>query len=384
MINKIKKILLIAMLPLVLSGCWDYEDIDHRDITLSIGVEEEDGRIAFSGEIAKLISESNKSGSTATVTDVYHYTSVGKNFEEARNDFDYKTPLADFSGAIRSVVLSKEYAKEKGIESYINRLSFIPGFRSSVLIAISEESTEELFEKKVVNDISVGYAIEDTLLHLEKEGAAIYTTAQELRYDIAFKEIGYAIPYITKEEDTIKYLGLAVMKNSKLIGIIDVADSNGFLYIAVKNATSTKIIPNPKNQANQLSIKTMLEKRKISTDYNDGKVFINIKLDLKSQIQYEYIKEPISQETIKELENIIANMIKEEVVSSIKSSQREFECDIFGFGRYFKAENPQIWKSINWVEKYPDARINVEVKSRIVNYNMLNINFKENYKGGTQ
>lgn len=383
MTNKIIKILFISMLSIALSGCWDYEDINDRNITLSIGVDEEDGKIAFNGEIAKLISESDEGSSTASVTDVYQYNSKGKDFEEARNDFDNKTPLLDFSGAIRSVVFCKEYAEE-GIEAYIYRISFIPGFRSSVLIAISKENTGELFEKKVVNDISVGYAIEDTLLHLEKEGAAIYTTAQDIRRDISFKEIGYVIPYITREEDTIKYLGLAVMKNSKLIGIIDAADSSGFLYISGKNATFTKTISNPQNETNLLSIKTILKKRKITTDYNDGKIYINIKLYLSSQLQYEYVKEPISQEALKELENIIANMIKEEAISSIKRSQKEFECDIFGFARYFKADNPQIWKSINWVEKYPDARFNVEVKSKIVNYNLVDVNFKQNYKGGTE
>lgn len=384
MINKMKKILLITLLPVLLSGCWDYEDINNRNIALSIGVDEEDGRIAFNGEIAKLISESDTGGTTASVTDVYHYTAEGKDFEEARDDFDYKTPFLDFFGAIRSVVFSREYAEKKGIEAYINRLSFIPGFRSSVLIAISEENTGELFGGKVVNDISVGYAIEDTLLPLEKDGAAIYTTAQDIRYNISFKEIGYVVPYITREEDTIRYLGLAVMKSSKLIGIIDAADSRGFLYIAGKNAVSTRIIPNPQNETNLLSIKTTLKKRKINTYYKDGKIYINIKLNIKCQLQYEYVKEPISQETIKELENTIANMVKEEVISSIKRSQKEFECDIFGFVRYFKADNPQIFKSINWVEKYPDARFNIEVKSKIINYNLIDVNFKDNYKGGTE
>jgi len=29
MINKMKKILLITLLPVLLSGCWDYEDINN-------------------------------------------------------------------------------------------------------------------------------------------------------------------------------------------------------------------------------------------------------------------------------------------------------------------------------------------------------------------
>lgn len=384
MINRAKKILLITILLIFLSGCWDYEDINKRSITLSVGIDEVDDKITLTGEIAKLVTKDSKGGSTASVTDVYNYVSEGKDFEEARSDFDNKIPLTDFSGASRSIVFCKGYAEKKGIESYINRLSFIPGFRNSILVVISEKHTDELFKKKIENDISVGYAIEDTIKHLEKRGAALYTTAQSIRHNIAFKEIGFVLPYISREENTIKYLGLAVMKDSKLIGIIPASNSSGFMFIVGKNATYTKSIPNPKNEANLLSIEIMLKKREITTNYYDGRIYINIKLDLKSHLQYEYMKEPISKETLKELEDIIANMVKGEVISSIKRSQEEFECDIFGFARYFRADNPKVFKNINWVEKYLDARFNVEIKSKIINYSLINTEFKEKYKGGTQ
>lgn len=113
MINRAKKILLITILLIFLSGCWDYEDINKRSITLSVGIDEVDDKITLTGEIAKLVTKDSKGGSTASVTDVYNYVSEGKDFEEARSDFDNKIPLTDFSGASRSIVFCKGYAEKK-------------------------------------------------------------------------------------------------------------------------------------------------------------------------------------------------------------------------------------------------------------------------------
>ena len=382
MANKIRKLILVTLLSLLLSGCWDFEDINKRSITLSIGVEEMDEQIIFNGEIAKLASESNKGGTSATVTDVYYYTAKGKDFEEAKYDFDYKIPNTDFTSAVRCVALSKQYAQKAGIESYINRFSFMPGFRSSVLVVISEQNTKELFEEKVTNDISTGHGIENTIKYLEKNGYAEYTTVQDIRQDISFEDIGFVLPYIKKENDTIKYLGLAVMKDSKFIGVINADESIGTLYLTTKNASGIEKIPISQNKSNLASIKTKLNRRKIKTRCENGQIYIDIKLNINSNLLYEYIEEPIADEAIKKLESIIQDMIKQEVSSSIKRSQEEFRCDIFGFARYFKADNPKLYKTINWAEEYPDVQFNVEVKSKIINYNLINTKAGKNNKGG--
>lgn len=382
--GKIGKISFLLLLVLVLSGCWDYEDINKRSITLSLGIDKKDGDIIFNGEIAQLVSLSNKIGSTASITDVYQFNSMGKDFEEARYNFDYKIPTMDFSGSVISVVISKEYAQEIGLESYINRFSFISGFRPSALVVISEQHTEELFKEKVLNDISTGHSIQNIVRYLERGGTSIYTTIQNVRQNISFKEIGFLLPYIKKEKDTIEYLGLAVIKDSKFIGVIKAGDSTGTIYLINNKASHDETIPNPQNKDNLLSIKTKLKKKKITTSVVDNKINIDVNLDLNSMILYEYTRQSISKETVKELETIIANKVKEEVISSIERSQQEFKSDIFGFARYFKGDNPQIYKTINWIEEYPNVSFNVHVKSKITSFNLINTKVKENYKDVTE
>lgn len=378
MISRNKKIICILLFPFLLSGCWDYTDVNKRSITLAIGVDNVNDNIEFSGEIAKLSSESSSSKGSSSFTGAYSYTSLGKDFEDAREDFDVEVPAQDFSGALRAITFSKKYAEKNGIQSYINRIYSSSEFRNSVLVVISAEPPRELFSGKIENDITVAYGIEDTIRYLDKEGKALYKTIQQINADIRFKNIGYLIPYITKEKATIKYLGMAAMKDSKVAGIIKREESNGFIFILAKKPTDTYTIPNPNNKDNQISISTILHKRRIKTSFKDNKINIDIDLKLNSKLQYEYYGlDPLSKEDIKKLEAMIAERMKEEIITALKRSQNEFECDVFGFARYFKRDNPQKYKTINWQEEYLKANFHVNIESKIRNTMLLDPNVKK-------
>jgi spore germination protein KC len=375
MIIKSNKMICALLLPLLLTGCWDYVDINKRIITLSIGVDYVNDDIEFTGEIVKL---SSNSSSGKDVMDVYNYESLGKDFDASRADFDAKVSAPDFSGATRLVVFSKKYAENKGIQSYINRLYSFPEIRNSVLITISEVPTRDIFKSKVENDISVSYAIEDAVRYLDKGGVALYKTTQEIFSDIQYGNIGYLVPYITIDKNVTKYLGLAAMKDSKLVGIIKREDSNGFLFVLSKKPTTSTTISNPNNEKNSISVTTTLSKRRIETSYEDNKINIYIYLKLNSQLNYQYFNiDPLNKEVIKKIEVIISNKIKEDVLAAVTRSQNEFQSDVFGFARYFKAQNPQAYKHIKWKDEYLNASFHLNVETTIKNTNLFDPNAKK-------
>ena len=378
MISKNNKILCAVLLSLLLTGCWDYMDINKRSIVLSVGIDNVEDKIQFTGESTTQRASSSQGGGMSQQTDVYKFTSIGKYFEGARANLDVKTPFEEFNAAMRAIIFSKKYAEQKGIESYIYRLYFLSGYRNSVLVSVSKEPTSDLFSSKIENNISIGHGIEDTIRYLDADGEALYKTAQQIKSDIELKTIGYLLPYITREEDTIKYLGFAAMKDSKLVGIIKREESNGFLFVLSKKPVTTTIIPRPGDEKNLLSIKTTLGKRNIKASYEDDKVNIYIDLKLNSQLQYEYSNiEPLSKEDSKKIENIVSSKIKQDIMSAIKRSQNEFKSDVFGFARYFRKDNPKVYKKIDWKEEYTKASIHVNVETTIKNTNLLDPNAKK-------
>ena len=125
--------------------------------------------------------------------------------------------------------------------------------------------------------------------------------------------------------------------------------------------------------------KTLVKKRKIKADYADEKVTINIDLDLAAQLRYQYYMKPVSDEHIKKLEDTISEKVKNDIEYSIKRAQNEFGCDIFGFDKYFRAKQPEIYEKINWEDAFAKADINVNVKTKIINKSLTDPNAKKEY-----
>lgn len=369
MISRYRKLLFILLIPLVLTGCWDSNDINKRTITFSSGIDALDDYVLFFGEAAKIRSGVTGSNEMIKTNGIFIYDAIGRNLEEARGDFNKKSTAQNFAGAIRTLVLGKRYA-EKGITPYINRTYFISEFRSSVLVVISKEPLKELFSKPVENDASVGYAIEDTIKSLSNNGDALYKTIQEVQSDIMFQDIGFLLPYVTNEGHYIKYLGLVAMKDSKIAGIINSNESKGYMYIMCPKISSSSSI-NLNDGGNPLSIKTTLLKRKIKTNYEDRRINIYIDLKVATQLDYEYKIEPLSKEDLKKVEKSVCSKIKNEITLAVNRSQNEFQCDVFGFARYFKAKNLREYRNINWKEEYPKAVVHVNVETTPIKTNLF-------------
>lgn len=380
--KKYRMFIIILIIPLILTGCWDYNDVNKRSITLSVGVDNvhNGNGVEFSGEIARLgpskggKEEGGGQIGSASITSSFTFVSKGKDFEEARANYNNEIPLNDFSGAARAVVFSKEYAQNPGIDSYINRVINLFGYRSALLIVVSDIPTNELFNTKIKNDISIGHAIEDTLRHLSEEGNLVYKTIYEANSDILLEDVGYLIPYIGIRDSSVSVIGYAVMSDdSRLIDIIKSNEVITVNFLLSKNAVQRKAYSCPTHPKQDISVKTSLKKRKIKTSTTNDSINIDIALDLKSEIQYPYHKQLHSKNDIELLEKSIENQTKEDVIKILKKSQEEFKIDCFDFARYFRAQNPEVYKNISWKEEYPDINFTVKVNTKLINTNLLEI-----------
>lgn len=368
----VKKVLIPIILSLMIlfTSCWDYRDINQRTIELSIGVDLVDDEIEFSGEFARLISESKSATGSAEISGVYRLSERGKTFEETRAEYDSKINYPDFSAAARVVIFGENFAKS-GIESYLNRVLYLPTSRNSMLITVSKETPKKLLERKFNNDISIGNSIENMIRYLTDEGACIYTTILDIHSHILIREMGFVLPIIEYKGDSLALHGFAVMKDAKMIGEIDLKESKGVIYLKAKKPSYKSLIT-VEGDENRYSL-TGDMKRKIKTDYKNGRIIIKIDIDAGAKLMYQYINTIISNKTLDQIEEIAKKEIKKDIMDAIEKSQKEFETDYLEFLRYFRAQNPEAYKKVNWKDEYPNAEVNVNVDFKLLNQNLIQV-----------
>jgi spore germination protein KC len=366
--------ILLVMLPSILlltTGCWDSKDINEKSINISIGVDYINDLIEITGEIVKLNTTTKESEGNSEASGVYTVFSYGKTYEEARINYDANLPNRSFLGATRIVILGDNFAKEIGIESYLNRIDSLYDYRKTVLIAICKGPTNKIFDVKTDKQIAIGFVADDILMNLKENGYAVSPNVGNLLSDIAFGNLGYVVPYIGEELDDIKYLGLAVCnEESKLIDVINVHDANSVLYLLSKNFRIVELISNEINDKNRYSIRLTLDKRKIKTSYKNNRAVIDINLKLNGELLYQYYIDEISDEMIKQFEQKLSEKATNDINNIINRAQKDFRCDIFRFGKIFKAQHYKQFRKINWQEEFLGAKVNVKVDTTIVNKNL--------------
>lgn len=357
--KKTCKIIIFTVIMCILSGCWDFKDINQKSVILSVGVDRVGDKIEFSGESASL-EEVGQAEMQIGLAPVYTYHALGNTFEEANLNSAQQFPFPIFLGATRVVAFGENYAK-KGIEPYINRIDNKYDYRKTLLTVISSVPIFELFSTKVETDFAVGFFIEDTISYLTNRGKAVNTSVGEIVSKIAFESIGFVLPRIGLKNDKIFYEGLGVMKDAKLVGTINIKDVDGLTFLTSKNANYRKVLENPFN--NNYSFALQISRRNITTKYLNGKIIVNVDIEISSQLQYQYYIKNLDNTILKMLEEKLEEKIKNELVAMVKRTQEEFKCDIINIAGYFKAQNPKIYEEIDWKKEYLNSEfiINIDV-----------------------
>lgn len=372
MMKKLSKLLILCIL-LILPGCWDYRDINERSIVLSVGVDTLGDQVEFTGEIAKLRSGAGEDMNQNLAEGTYYMEAYGKDFEEVRIHYDATFPYPIFLGATQSVIFGENFAKQ-GIEPYLNRINKFYDYRKTLITIVSQVPPRELYKINQDKETSVGLLVEKIVDNLKRNKMTVYSSFDELLSLIQLDGVGYLLPYVGLKNDDIAYLGLAVMKDSKLVSIIDYEETDGLIYALAEKPVLTESLFSSEDKENKASLRTAVKRRRIKTEYRDEKVVFNMDLLVNGELRYQYFLRPIPKEEEKYLENLICQKIKKDITNIFERSQKEFKCDIFQFAKHFRAEHPEIYRKLNWEEAYMTAELNVNVESEIINLGLTDPN----------
>jgi len=169
-----------------------------------------------------------------------------------------------------------------------------------------------------------------------------------------------------KKEYKIIYEGLAAFKDGVLAGYFDGDETRAYNFIT-NNIHSVHLTVPSENGDTVFNISK--SKCGIKTSKEGDKIKLDVKLKIKSRIVSESDTIDISKaETLKMLEGLFNEQVKNEISAVIARAQQEFKSDIFGFGEFMHDQNPKEWKELkkDWDEAFSKAEVSVSVESSII------------------
>lgn len=370
---------LILLLPL-LSGCYNYRELNELGITTAVSIDYKDNNFYVIAEVINPIKQQDASSSNNSP--FVNYNSSSSSLQDAFRKVVLESPRQLYAAQLEIIVLSEEVVNNH-LEEVLEYFARDPESRTEIkiIVAKTEDSTKAITLQTLLTSLSSSNIIKSLDLQSKVLGMAYPVTLNELLNMYIDPYLEVVLPSMTlygnyeigdeKENITtsspkaiVKIDGSTITKDNKILGYLDLEESkilnliNGKLKetIIKMNYYDGYIIfePNRIKVSRELDIKNNI-----------------IKIDISGYSKTKEIQSNINLKDPKEVEklNKALNMeLEKKITDTFNSIREKYSTDVFGFQELYYRTNYKYFKEncTNWYEDiYPKIKLEVKANVRL-------------------
>ena len=403
-----KLALLMVCLSLLLTGCWDYKEVDRLATVIAIGLDRIPGSkiILLTVQIA---SPEGKGGNKQTGGQGGGgggaYTvmnSEGKSLSEAIRNLGAQSTRRILLSHCKLIVLGKDLA-EMGIGGILDELKRDREFRRTAWMLTTDKTAKEILEKDIALEQVPARGLDLILQNFETAGRVLPMNCNEffalLNGDsqVSFTPIAQlddidkqvtsqlqkAVGRPLDSEGKPKTLTIgktAVFKNLKMVGVLNEAETRAHRWLVDSpKGSSITFTYAPQAQTNG-------EKGEISLDIKDGKTTItpqisedgitmNIVMTVKTSLHDVGTTgvKVLDPKAIEQLQLQAAETMKLQLEQIINTAQKELKSDCIGFTENLHNYSSVEWNQIkdNWDDIFPTVDYQISCEVEILSTGMI-------------
>lgn len=365
---KKNKVIILCLITIVCSGCWDQRLLKETGIVTIIGLDlNKENQVVQS--IAFPISMKGDGVNQETII----VSAKGVTTRNAKENVDEKfSEVLDFS-KIRTFLLGEEVAKNSilTVMDTFYRDSKSPLNANVVIVKGTAEEALSLKPPEKPLKSEYFYGLIKSAVRI---GELPEVNVQATSSILSTPERDILIPYIKvkKDKNRAKVIGLALFNQDKFEGVLPPQETKMYLLLngdhKKKRTFTLKVKANEKNKLkNYVNFNVLGAKRKLRVTEQNGKISANIDLHLDLGIKEYPIDHLNRQEIINDLNNNINQRLIEIAERTVEKLQKA-NCDGLGIGLRVKGFHNKVWENSDWKKMYRDIPINVHISTKIIDY----------------
>ena len=370
---------LILLLPL-LSGCYNYRELNELGITTAVSIDYKDNNFYVIAEVINPIKQQDASSSNNSP--FVNYNSSSSSLQDAFRKIVLESPRQLYAAQLEIIVLSEEVVNNH-LEEVLEYFARDPEARTEIkiIVAKTEDSTKAITLQTLLTSLSSSNIIKSLDLQSKVLGMDYPVTLNELLNMYIDPYLEVVLPSMTlygnyeigdeKENITtsspkaiVKIDGSTITKDNKILGYLDLEESkilnliNGKLKetIIKMNYYDGYIIfePNRIKVSRELDIKNNIIKINISGYSKTKEIQSNI--NLKDPKEVEKLNKALNME------------LEKKITDTFNSIREKYGTDVFGFQELYYRTNYKYFKEncTNWYEDiYPKIKLEVKANVRL-------------------
>ncbi len=376
-----KKIKYIILLLPLLSGCYNYRELNELGITTAVSIDYKDNNFILISEVINPIKQQDVSASNNSP--FVNFTSVAPSIQEAFRNTVLESPRQLYLSQLEIILVSEEIINNH-LEEFLEFFSREPETRTEikVIIAKTDESTKGITIQSLLTNFSSSNILESLEVQNKLLGLTQEVTINELLNMYLDPNLEIVLPSMIlygssdigdeKENITtsipktmVKVGTTSAIKDGKILGYLSEEESKTVNLI---NGNLTKTILKIPYEDGYVVFEPNRIKTKQKLDIKDNKITIEISGFSKIK-EFHTNKNIKNMKTVEELNKYFNKEIENMIKDNFNKIREKYNTDMFGFQELYYRTDHKYFKRYcsNWYETtFPN--IELEVKSNIKLY----------------
>lgn len=358
--KKIARILVfIFVFPLILSGCYNYNEINLLTFVTSVIFDlDEIGNIVIYMDCVRPYRNENQSSDNGKRI---IYMGKGNTVLDAIRDINmassYKVNFTQ-----NRVYIFTEAAAKQGIEKFLNIIDNDQEFQMKPYAFVFFGNVEELLNVTKSDEEYLGIFLNDLVQKNKANSKIIATNINDYLTESQMCSNYALLGALNLRDDLgekgIELNGGVLMKDNVMKEKIDTNDGFSYNFLKDNLNTGTLEVPNLQTKDNFITLEILSNKTKTDIDYDGRRVLIKKSIKTRVAIDEAQGRFIYSKEAIKNLKEREEKRIEMEL-SNFFDKFNEKNVDILGVERYLEIKYPKL--AIKNVLSIVDLDINVDI-----------------------
>lgn len=370
-----KKMIFIIPIIFLLTGCYNYREINELAIVSGVSIRKVDDEFELTTEVINPKKEQD--ASSGEEPEFIIYTSRAKSVQEAIRKMIKESPRKMYGAHIEILVIDEGIAREY-LMDILDSFARDPEIRSEfkVLVGKSDDVLKITTPLEKVSSENILNSLENNNKYL---GFANVVTYHELISNVLNPNIELVLPVLnmkgnvnlgedkenisnTSVKATSIIDGMAIFRNNKLMGYL--TEEESLTYNILRDSAKNFFIRTNEHDNEYIVHEIIRLSSKMEFDRNKNEM----KITLTGKSAISEVNEKIDLENLEEvskLEKKLNQELKKMVERSILSIQKKYNSDIFGFGDVIYKSYPKYFQKIKDEFKkdgFQNMKVNVSVK----------------------
>ena len=376
-----KKIKYIILLLPLLSGCYNYRELNELGITTAVSIDYKDNNFILIAEVVNPIKQQDVSASNNSP--FVNFTSVAPSIQEAFRNTVLESPRQLYLSQLEIILVSEEIINNH-LEEFLEFFSREPETRTEikVIIAKTDESTKGITIQSLLTNFSSSNILESLEVQNKLLGLTQEVTINELLNMYLDPNLEIVLPSMilygssdigdekenitTSTPKTLVKVGTtSVIKDGKILGYLSEEESK---MVNLINGNLTKTILKIPYEDGYVVFEPNRIKTKQKLNIKDNKITIEISGFSKIK-EFHTNKNIKNMKTVEELNKYFNKEIENMIKDNFNQIREKYNTDMFGFQELYYRTDHKYFKKYcsNWYETtFPNIKL--EVKSNIKLY----------------